>query len=470
MKIIVLVYSIFLILVASRPTQADLVNTKVERTIELTSNVAHINHVISVENKAASAVKSYLFVVEPEHAKILAYIGAKLSGSGEDTKRQLKISEQQGDKTKGSFYKIEFKEDLTPGSSIVLEVELSLYEAMRPYPVEITQQEKQYVIFKGNHYYYSAYATTGKQTTTVNLASDRIESYSQLKPTSKSDSTITYGPYDAVPTFKFDEMSVHFENNAPFLTVEKLIRLIEVSHWGNIAVEETIDLVHNGAKLKGSFSRFDYMRRQGGSASVKSFKTLLPHSAADVYYRDEIGNISTSNLKVPSKNNKFQPVELELRPRFPLFGGWRTHYTIGYNIPVYQYLYNKGNDFVLKMKLIDHIIEDQYIEDAQIRVILPERATDIEFVAPYTVERKKNELHFTYLDTVGRPVIVVNKKHAVENHIEDFQIRYTYKKSVIYYKPLLLVGVLFLIFFLVILTVRIDFTISTKPNDHLKKE
>ena len=78
MKIIVLVYSIFLILVASRPTQADLVNTKVERTIELTSNVAHINHVISVENKAASAVKSYLFVVEPEHAKILAYIGAKV--------------------------------------------------------------------------------------------------------------------------------------------------------------------------------------------------------------------------------------------------------------------------------------------------------------------------------------------------------------------------------------------------------
>lgn len=138
-------------------------------------------------------------------------------------------------------------------------------------------------------------------------------------------------------------MSVHFENNAPFLTVEKLIRLIEVSHWGNIAVEETIDLVHTGAKLKGSFSRFDYMRRQGGSASVKSFKTLLPHSAADVYYRDEIGNISTSNLKVPSKNNKIQPVELELRPRFPLFGGWRTHYTIGYNIPVYKYLYNKGN-------------------------------------------------------------------------------------------------------------------------------
>ena len=33
-------------------------------------------------------------------------------------------------------------------------------------------------------------------------------------------------------------------------------------------------------------------------ASVKNFKTLLPAAAKDVYYRDDIGNISTSHLKV----------------------------------------------------------------------------------------------------------------------------------------------------------------------------
>lgn len=35
-------------------------------------------------------------------------------------------------------------------------------------------------------------------------------------------------------------------------------------------------------------------------------------------------------------------VELELRPRFPLFGGWKTKYYIGYNVPSYEYLFNKG--------------------------------------------------------------------------------------------------------------------------------
>jgi len=66
-------------------------------------------------------------------------------------------------------------------------------------------------------------------------------------------------------------------------------------------------------------------------------QTLLPASARDVYYRDEIGNISTSNLREMDDQ-----MELELRPRFPLFGGWKTHYYIGYNIPSYQYLYNQG--------------------------------------------------------------------------------------------------------------------------------
>ena len=66
-------------------------------------------------------------------------------------------------------------------------------------------------------------------------------------------------------------------------------------------------------------------------------QTILPASARDVYYRDEIGNISTSNLREIEDS-----VELELKPRFPLFGGWKTHYLMGYNVPSYQYLYNSG--------------------------------------------------------------------------------------------------------------------------------
>ena len=59
-------------------------------------------------------------------------------------------------------------------------------------------------------------------------------------------------------------MRVHYENNAPFLVAEKLEREVEVSHWGNVAITDKIWLKHNGAKLKGPFSRFDYQRQDTG--------------------------------------------------------------------------------------------------------------------------------------------------------------------------------------------------------------
>lgn len=70
-----------------------------------------------------------------------------------------------------------------------------------------------------------------------------------------------------------------------------------------------------GAALKGPFSRYDYQRNpNSGQSSVKSYLTLLPAAARDVYYRDEIGNISTSHLRI-----KEDSVEFEVRPRW---AGW----------------------------------------------------------------------------------------------------------------------------------------------------
>jgi len=114
----------------------------------------------------------------------------------------------------------------------------------------------------------------------VTLASSNIESYSKLKPTSQSESSITYGPYSNIKPFSFDALAVHYENNNPFLVVSKLERVIELSMWGNIAIEETIDVKHNGAKLKGSFSRYEFQRENSGVSSVKSFKTVLPASGS----------------------------------------------------------------------------------------------------------------------------------------------------------------------------------------------
>ena len=60
-------------------SNADLVNTKVDRTIELVTNQAHITTVITVENTAKSgSLKSYTFVVEPSLANKVSFIGAQV--------------------------------------------------------------------------------------------------------------------------------------------------------------------------------------------------------------------------------------------------------------------------------------------------------------------------------------------------------------------------------------------------------
>lgn len=47
---------------------------------------------------------------------------------------------------------------------------------------------------------------------------------------------------------------------------------------------------------------------------------------------------------------------------------------------------------------------------------------NIQVDSPYDISRAPDELHYTYLDTFGRPVIVAYKKNLVEQHIQDIVV------------------------------------------------
>lgn len=432
---------------------SDLVLKNVEKHIDLQSQLTKITTRLVLENESKDRhIRNFLFSLEPKQKNSLSYIAAYR----EPVRVELKLAEVKvnahPDKT---FYKIELKDPLSPGRTMSVEVEMVLSHELIPHPKEITQKEKQLVKYMGNIYLYSPY-TVVKQTTTVSLPSRNVESYTKFKPVSQSDSMITYGPYEKLPSFSYEPLNIHFENNNKFLTVVKLERSIEISHWGNIAVEEHTDLLHTGALLKGSFSRYDYAREtKSGQASIQSFDTVLPAAASDIYYRDEIGNISTSHTRV-----KKDSVELNLRPRFPLFGGWKTRYIVGYNVPSYEYLFHSGDQYVLEMRLLDHVFDDMVVDELVVKIILPEGSKNIEFNLPYAATRLPDSLYYTYLDTTGRPVISITKKNLVENHIQDFKLKYTFPRILMLQEPLLVAAALYLLFLLVITYVRLDFSID----------
>lgn len=432
----------------------DLIVRNVERHIDLQSQLTKITTRVVLDNNSKDrAIQRFLFCLDGGQKESLSYIAARV----EPGKLELKVTpsktvEAHRDK---AFYSIDLANHLAPRRTLTIEVETTLTHELVPHPKEIAQQEKQLVKFTGNVYAYLPYAVT-KQTTYVALPSRNIESYTKMKPVSQTGSTIAYGPFEKQPPFAYDELMVHFENNNKFLTVTRLERTIEISHWGNIAVEEHIDLLHTGALLKGSFSRYEYAREsKSGQASIQSFDTILPAAASDIYYRDEIGNISTSHTRI-----KKDSVELNLRPRFPLFGGWKTRYTIGYSVPSYEYLFHSGNEYTLEMRLLDHIFDDMIVDEIVLKIILPEGARNIYLELPYPTVRLSNSLHYTYLDVTGRPVVAVTKKNLVENHIQSFRLKYTFPRLLMLQEPLLVVIALYLMFLLVIIYVRLDFSID----------
>jgi len=437
-------------------------NKRVERIIDLSNQFARHTIAVEFENTGSKAVSKYDFIIDAKTAQHLAFVevvdeqtGASLTTKSQPTATQGKYS--------FAGYSVELGKSISSGSSMAIRVKFVFSHTMNPFPTAIAQDEKQLVRYHDNHFFFSPYPTAS-QTTTVKLATPNIESKTELAPTSVSGNSITYGPYEDTAAFSFSDLSIHFENGKPFITAKSLVKEIEVSHWGaNVAIEELYDLQHEGATLKGTFSRFDYQRTPPGKGSVVPLlKQTLPVGAADVYYRDEIGNISTSHLfEVPSG-----PV-MDVIPRYPLFGGWKIGFYFGYNLPSSNYLFTDVSDSSLYLLNVSFAsaFPDVTIDELTVRIILPEGARNAQVHAPFGIDSQHTETHFTYLDTSGRPVIVLTKKNVVPEHNRAFQVTYNFTSTSLLQEPFLLIGAFFLFFVLIMVYTRINFRIGPKSAD-----
>lgn len=284
---------------SASPEAPLLVNEDVKRTVDFSSHLAKVTaEVVLAHPGGGSTARAASFLaLEPELEARLAHLGVQVKGEDEE-ENNLEVRETKIKGKSGRFFTVKLPVALDPGAKVSVVVETVYTHVLQPYPTQITQSEKQFVVFEGNHYFYSPYPTK-TQTMRVKLASRNVESYTKLGNPTRSEDLLDYGPFRDIPAYSQDTFKVHYENNSPFLTITSMTRVIEVSHWGNIAVEENVDLKHTGAVLKGPFSRYDYQRQpDSGIASIRSFKTILPAAAQDVYYRDEIGNVSTSHLLI----------------------------------------------------------------------------------------------------------------------------------------------------------------------------
>lgn len=461
---------LFLVAITVSTTYSIEVNPKilinnVECLVDLSTQLVKGECRVSLENNDDKHVNSVLYAFEPSMKSLISFVSAHQIIESNRLSLNVKPVTLPGHEDK-QFYQIDFNtsRSLKSKGRASLVIEYILTNALYPHPEEITQKDKQLMMFYGNAYFYSPYKSL-KSSIKYQTGTRRIEDYTNLNPVTLNSGDIIYGPHGSLEPFAYSQINLHYENNSPFIKVTKLTRTIELSHWGNVAVTEVIDLVHHGAKLKGSFSRYDYQRETNTRmSSVKSFKMYLPASATSVYYRDVIGNISTSNQRT-----LMDSVELDIRPRFPLFGGWKTHYTIGYNVPAYEYLFNSGEDYLLKMRLIDHLYDNMIIEDVTVCIILPEGSTDLGLKTRQPIVRLPDGLHYTYLDTIGRPMIKLQMSNVVESHISNFELTYKFPKAFMFHEPLIVIVAIYILFLTVIIWVRLDFSIAKDGHSETRQ-
>jgi len=253
---------------------------------------------------------------------------------------------------------------------------------------------------------------------------------------------------------------------------------VEVSHWGgNLATEERYWLRHDGAKLSDHFSRVSWSSQsfyinagQMTTSALRELKVPLKPGSVDPYFTDDIGNVSTSRYRP----NNVREASLEFKPRYPLFGGWKYSFRIGWNNALSSFLRKlktSSDTYILSVPLLEgpKMPEGIQYEHFTLRVILPEGATDVKYQihggTGVPTLHAEHSLHKTFLDTLGRTELKLSAINLVDEARDvTVLVTYTYPFFAALRKPLTVFAGLAALFAVAWFVGSIDTSIGKKKK------
>uniref|UniRef100_A0A1B6FU04 Dolichyl-diphosphooligosaccharide--protein glycosyltransferase subunit 1 n=1 Tax=Cuerna arida TaxID=1464854 RepID=A0A1B6FU04_9HEMI len=440
----VLLVMCFLLSITSAENANPLLNNNIVTYIDISSQVVKIRNLITVENKLNESILSYSFIIDPQWKHNLSFVEAF-----DESNNTLKINRIQTDDT---WLEIVFHEPLSSGETQTINIFYVVINYLQSYPKSVEQNEKHLVLFHFNVYLYSIYFTK-VQVVYVHLGTSEIISVigAERKSTNKPH-VIQYGPYSDVSPLSEEISVIHYENNSPFLTVEKLERFVRISHWGFLKVWEKISLRHTGPKFKGPFERIS--QEKGKTPMIKdtiieSFITSLPGDAFDVNITDEIGSVYSFTID----DNYADRIQVNVRPRFVLYGGWKINYEITYSLPIANYVtYDlSSSTFVLSMSVIDRVFPNMVINEAEISFILPEGGRFQDINPYYKLENNTDNRYCYFFDVICREVISFKRSDLTEHHAQKVSVTYSFPQLLMLIKPIALTLLLFVVFLLFVI-------------------
>jgi oligosaccharyltransferase complex subunit alpha (ribophorin I) len=365
-------------------------------------------------------------------AEVMPYVGGV---EGRDKQKNLNVTAEAVEFDPSSpiqYWQITLAEPIPPKTDTAISLKYHILNSLSPLPANIDMASKQYLQYQTSAYVPSAYLTS-KQTLKIKFPNSDVPDYTKVKSKSGEDpqrqgSSFTYGPYEDIEAGKLEPISVRYEFTKPVIHATLLEHDTEVSHWGgNLASEERLMLENAGAALTSQFSRLEWQMAQYTNpplAALKDLRFALSPGAANAYYTDDIGNVSTSRFVPWMRLGEDNIIALlDAKPRYPLFGGWKYKFRIGWDNDLAAFLRRTvgGEGYVLKVPFMAglRMPEGASYDRVVSTIMLPEGATDVQWSTSIPLVDAQLDVHKTFMDTIGRTSLQL----TAVNLIDEFRER-----------------------------------------------
>ncbi|PHT34732.1 Dolichyl-diphosphooligosaccharide--protein glycosyltransferase subunit 1A [Capsicum baccatum] len=134
-------------------------------------------------------------------------------------------------------------------------------------------------------------------------------------------------------------------------------------------------------------------------------------------------------------------------------------FVIGYGVPLEDFLFEAANGTRYLNYSFECPLADTVVEKLTVKVLLPEGSKNPSVVVPFLVEQR-TERKYSYLDVVGRTVVVRKKANVGPDHKSPFQVYYQFNPIYMLAEPLMLTFVFFLFFMACVTYLHLDLSIS----------
>ncbi|KAG6854790.1 hypothetical protein C0991_001217 [Blastosporella zonata] len=461
-------------------------NTAIVRAIELGGAVVHVTTTYAIKATKPGA-KVYTIAFGPEEKRKTSWLDVRVKGQ----QASLPTSNHIFDSNQNyHLVDVTLDKPLALNTTLNLVVESHQTHATVPWPAEASQKEDQALKYQTDLFILSPYRTA-VQRTKIKAVTPRIisfttpegvEDFTSDPPATKQGAAVTFGPYNNVPSSanqkfigKYQQpVSVHYHHEQPVLEISKLARSAEISHWGNnLNIQDDIVLYNAGPKLKGHFSRLEHQSqtyyKRPAPQMLPALTFHLPPGISNTYYYDLIGNVSTSRLRVApsvpkgSRANRYSV--LELRPRYPIFGGWNYSFTLGWDAPLSDSAaYDRSTGkYIVEVPIMTGV-PGAVVNRAEVAIILPEGATDVSFTTPFPAISNTISTHTTYLDSIGRPKLTFEYKDLTIIQAQNIYVSYSVPMAAHLRKPFVVATAFFSLFALAIVGRRVNLTINKQKT------